>query len=109
MGKRERKSSAGVSSVSSKKTKSAAAAEIEALFASKPKKTPASSSAGVTKTEPKEHRRKPKERDGFEDTRGMGKVRALTDDGLPIYTAEEMGMLGGGDTAECPFDCSCCF
>ncbi|PFH32501.1 hypothetical protein BESB_018190 [Besnoitia besnoiti] len=32
-----------------------------------------------------------------------------TADGLRIYTEEELGIGKGGDTPECPFDCSCCF
>lgn len=44
------------------------------------------------------------------DTRGTRKrARPLTDDGLPIYTDKEMRIGQGGSTAECPFDCSCCY
>ncbi|TMW69846.1 hypothetical protein Poli38472_002002 [Pythium oligandrum] len=31
------------------------------------------------------------------------------EDGLPIYTEESLQINKGGDTAECPFDCWCCF
>ncbi|PJF20160.1 hypothetical protein PSACC_00007 [Paramicrosporidium saccamoebae] len=52
----------------------------------------------------------PRPKDDIGDTRGKKKkARPLTDDGLPIFTAEEMGLNKGGDTADCPFDCSCCF
>lgn len=37
------------------------------------------------------------------------KERRTTDDGLLIYTAEELNVGKGGDTDECPFDCWCCF
>lgn len=44
------------------------------------------------------------------DVRGDRKqARPLTEDGLPIYSWQEMGMGQGGDTPECPFDCNCCF
>lgn len=31
------------------------------------------------------------------------------EDGLPIYTEESLKINQGGDTADCPFDCWCCF
>lgn len=31
------------------------------------------------------------------------------EDGLPIYTEASLQINEGGDTAECPFDCWCCF
>jgi hypothetical protein len=30
-------------------------------------------------------------------------------DGFKIYTEEELQIGQGGDTADCPFDCKCCF
>ncbi|KAH9821663.1 hypothetical protein DFH28DRAFT_527791 [Melampsora americana] len=42
----------------------------------------------------------------FRDSRG---TRAKTDDGLPIYSVEELNIGLGGDTEACPFDCDCCF
>ncbi|KAJ6994743.1 hypothetical protein NC653_017520 [Populus alba x Populus x berolinensis] len=37
--------------------------------------------------------------------------RKKTEDGLNIYTEEELGFSksSGGDTPLCPFDCDCCF
>ncbi|KAK8971021.1 hypothetical protein KSP40_PGU021451 [Platanthera guangdongensis] len=37
--------------------------------------------------------------------------RRRTADGLPIYSAEELGIgkSDAGETPLCPFDCSCCF
>jgi hypothetical protein len=32
-----------------------------------------------------------------------------TEEGWRIYTPDELGIGKGGDTAECPFDCKCCF
>ena len=44
------------------------------------------------------------------DTRGTKKkARPLTSDGLPIYTAEEMAIGKGGGSAECPWECKCCY
>ena len=39
------------------------------------------------------------------------KPRRKTGDGLPIYSAEELGVSNpnAGGTSRCPFDCSCCF
>jgi hypothetical protein len=36
--------------------------------------------------------------------------RRYTEDGLPIYTEEELGMNNpkAGTTPLCPFDCDCC-
>ena len=38
------------------------------------------------------------------------KGRRYTEDGLPIYTEEELGMNNpkAGTTPLCPFDCDCC-
>jgi hypothetical protein len=35
--------------------------------------------------------------------------RRYTEDGLPIYTEEELNIGKGGGTPLCPFDCNCCF
>ncbi|EFP88265.2 uncharacterized protein PGTG_14349 [Puccinia graminis f. sp. tritici CRL 75-36-700-3] len=42
----------------------------------------------------------------FRDSRG---TRAKTEDGLMIYSVEELKIGLGQDTPECPFDCQCCF
>jgi hypothetical protein len=34
--------------------------------------------------------------------------RRYTEDGLPIYTVEELGIGKGGNTPLCPIDCDCC-
>jgi hypothetical protein len=33
----------------------------------------------------------------------------FTDEGWKVYTPEELNVGKGGDTADCPFDCNCCF
>lgn len=35
--------------------------------------------------------------------------RRYTDDGLPIYSWNELISRDGGDTPNCPFDCQCCY
>lgn len=46
----------------------------------------------------------------FFDSRGLRrKTRALTEDGLPIFTPKELKIGLGGGTDLCPFDCNCCF
>lgn len=37
--------------------------------------------------------------------------RKRTEEGYAIYKEDELGLTkkGGGDTADCPFDCDCCF
>ncbi|KAK9840437.1 hypothetical protein WJX74_009945 [Apatococcus lobatus] len=37
------------------------------------------------------------------------KLRRQDDEGLPIYSPEELNLGRGGETGDCPFDCSCCF
>eukprot|EP00884_Botryococcus_braunii_P001632 jgi/Botrbrau1/1146/Bobra.0162s0037.1 len=32
-----------------------------------------------------------------------------TDDGLPVYTEDELHVGKGGGTNACPFDCDCCY
>ena len=39
---------------------------------------------------------------------GAGK-RKVTADGYKVYSLEELNVGKGGDTADCPFDCDCCF
>ena len=36
------------------------------------------------------------------------KNRKYTEDGLPIYTEEELGINKRGNTELCPFHCQCC-
>lgn len=74
-------------------------AEIDELFERRARKTT---------MEPVE--RLVKEKDPMSDVRGLKKgKRSLTDDGLPIFSWQEMRMGRGGDTRDCPFDCQCCF
>jgi hypothetical protein len=49
------------------------------------------------------------EDDSFFDSRGKLKATRFTDDGFPIFTAEQLNIGKGGDTPDCPFDCKCCY
>ncbi|CAG8515543.1 13156_t:CDS:2 [Ambispora gerdemannii] len=88
---------------------------IDEIFATKITKHPNNSlnsqKAEISPQLPKISKRKLKQNDedGFSDTRGT-KIRKKTEDGLPIYSAEELKLnnKGGGDTSQCPFDCHCC-
>ena len=33
----------------------------------------------------------------------------FTEEGFRIYSTEELNIGKGGDTADCPIDCNCCF
>lgn len=62
---------------------------------------PSLQAASITTTTPS---------DDFFDSRGLKrKTRALTEDGLPIFTPKELKIGLGGGTDLCPFDCNCCF
>ena len=37
------------------------------------------------------------------------KAGRFTEEGFKIYTTDELNIGKGGDTADCPFDCNCCF
>lgn len=52
----------------------------------------------------------PSDDDDWTDSKGARRRRRpTTDEGYPIFTATEMKIGLGGDTPECPFDCSCCY
>ncbi|DBB04822.1 hypothetical protein WJX82_005443 [Trebouxia sp. C0006] len=40
---------------------------------------------------------------------GQPKQRRFDAEGLPVYTADELNVGAGGETDQCPFDCTCCF
>ncbi|CAM0141031.1 unnamed protein product [Umbelopsis sp. WA50703] len=46
--------------------------------------------------------------DGFSDSRGK-KSKRMTDDGYPLYDVKDLNIGLGGDTPDCPFDCTCCY
>lgn len=91
-----------------------AGADIDDIFAKKPKKPPAPVSdavSKVTKAQPRKEKKSaaPAADDGFADSRGTKGGRRTTDDGYPIYADKELLAEGGGDTPQCPFDCACCY
>ena len=80
--------------------------EIDALF--KKVKKPAK-----TKPEKIEKTAKPQPKGSAADPLGSGMSkghnRRYTEEGWPIYSEEELNLGKGGETADCPFDCQCCF
>lgn len=36
-------------------------------------------------------------------------VLRVDEEGLPVYSTEELNVGQGANTAACPFDCECCF
>jgi hypothetical protein len=40
---------------------------------------------------------------------GPAKARRVDEEGLPVYSTEELNVGQGGNSAACPFDCECCF
>lgn len=97
-----------------------AASEIDEIFAGKKRKKSdvkkgekadqATKSSDKTKKRTNE-KKKPKRADEGEFIERSSRSRKKTEDGLTIYTEEELGLSKGdaGNTPLCPFDCSCCF
>lgn len=50
----------------------------------------------------------PEDEENWADSRGK-MPRKKTDDGFNIYSQDELRIGLGGDTADCPFDCKCCY
>ncbi|KAK9765179.1 hypothetical protein K7432_006692 [Basidiobolus ranarum] len=46
--------------------------------------------------------------DGFSDSRGK-QGRKTTEEGYPVFDSSELNIGTGGDTEDCPFDCTCCY
>ena len=96
------------------------ASEIDEIFAGKKRKKSdvkktgkageAIKSTNKTKRK-KSDKKKPKRLDESEFVDRPSRSRKKTEDGLTIYTEEELGLSKGdaGNTPLCPFDCSCCF
>ncbi|OVA11748.1 Protein of unknown function DUF1764 [Macleaya cordata] len=86
---------------SSKKNRTAELDEVE--------KTEENSSSKREKVKKKKKKSKASESDGFVDP--PSRPRKKTNDGLTVYTEEELGISksDAGGTPLCPFDCSCCF
>ncbi|MED6192016.1 hypothetical protein PIB30_006161 [Stylosanthes scabra] len=88
-----------------------AGSEIDEIFAGKKRKK---SDDEKTKKKKKKKKKETKEQDDNDDGGFLDKPsrpRKKTNDGLTIYTEDELGLNNGdaGGTPLCPFDCSCCF
>ncbi|KAK9102224.1 hypothetical protein Sjap_019478 [Stephania japonica] len=90
--------------------------EIDEIFASKKKKQKPKEEQPVMQKEnsnakPKEVKKKNNGHKKDVLPNPSSRSRKRTNDGLAIYTAEELGVsrADAGSTPLCPFDCSCCF
>lgn len=90
--------------------------EIDEIFASKKRKKPEQEKgerhAENENLKPKKMKKKKKDRDLKEnESDEPSRPRRRTNDGLAIYSEEELGIsrADAGGTPFCPFDCSCCF
>ena len=94
--------------------------EIDEIFAGKKRKksdmkkteTAGEGVKSSDKTKRKKNdKKKTKRPDEGEYIDRPSRPRKKTEDGLTIYTEEELGLSKGdaGNTPLCPFDCSCCF
>lgn len=93
--------------------------EIDEIFSAKKRKKPEQKKvdkANVNGEEKPKLTTKKKKKKSKEDEEGRStdppsRSRKKTEDGLTIYTEEELGFSksSGGGTALCPFDCDCCF
>ncbi|KAJ4880731.1 Uncharacterized protein Rs2_37786 [Raphanus sativus] len=93
--------------------------EIDDIFGGgKNKKKPSQSgvkpAATVQQTKPEmvaKRKRKRSEVEGFSKSPKSGGPRKRTEDGLLVFTEDELGInkANAGNTRLCPFDCQCCF
>lgn len=94
--------------------------EIDEIFAGKKRKKPEGKKMEKLKkdesVEPKVVKKKKEKKKSKGDTAGgfantPAQPRKRTEDGLTIYTEEELDInnADAGNTPLCPFDCSCCF
>ncbi|XP_024928100.2 uncharacterized protein C6G9.01c isoform X2 [Ziziphus jujuba] len=89
--------------------------EIDEIFAGKKRKEPVTDTAEANEdlnSKPKKMKKKNDKRFKDEDPAdSSSRPRKKMQDGLNIYTEEELGINKGdaGGTPLCPFDCSCCF
>ncbi|XP_061371454.1 uncharacterized protein C6G9.01c [Gastrolobium bilobum] len=98
-----------------------AVSEIDEIFAGKKRKNSEGGKSGKpdevnkrtdkTKKKKKNVKRETKGLDDGEFVDRPSRSKKKTEDGLSIYTEEELGIgkTDAGGTPLCPFDCSCCF
>ncbi|KAJ1912247.1 hypothetical protein IWQ60_009752 [Tieghemiomyces parasiticus] len=102
------------------------ATEIDDIFASKPKRTAIDDNDAASSGDKSGRKRSadtdspaepakrqqaavpPPDDDGFFDTRGRRSKRQ-TEDGLPLFSLDDLKIGQGQDTPDCPFDCECCY
>ncbi|GKV03541.1 hypothetical protein SLEP1_g15825 [Rubroshorea leprosula] len=119
LGNKEEKEDAAVEQKqSASSTPKKAGNEIDEIFSGKKRKRPeqvkTEKSKGDEGLKPKSKKKnKDKSKGGSNEggTIDPARPRKKTEDGLVIYTEEELGMnkSNAGGTPLCPFDCDCCF
>ena len=101
-----------------KPTNASGLGELDALFAAagsqvRKNKQQARADAADAERRAEEERREAKKRRREQRDSAYADPKPVRFDaelGLPIYTEESLRIgQGKGDTADCPFDCSCCF
>ena len=86
----------------SSKDKKSIKGDLDAMFKS-------TKSKAIKKNKP-EVKAEPAKKPTFEkDEKKKGGRTKYTQEGYKIYSAAELKLGQGGDTADCPFDCDCCF
>ncbi|KDP34119.1 hypothetical protein JCGZ_07690 [Jatropha curcas] len=91
--------------------------EIDEIFSGKKRKKPEKEkNVKANENETEEPKLLKKKKKSKEDKEGRftnlpSKPRKKTEDGLTVYTEEELGISNSnaGGTPLCPFDCDCCF
>uniref|UniRef100_A0A1J3IVD2 Uncharacterized protein C6G9.01c n=1 Tax=Noccaea caerulescens TaxID=107243 RepID=A0A1J3IVD2_NOCCA len=89
--------------------------EIDDIFGGrKKKKKPELENTNKEETKveiAKKNRKRKRKENGGLNKNPKTRVRKRTEDGLPVYTEDELGFnkAYAGGTPLCPFDCDCCF
>jgi len=88
-------------------------AEIDDLFASasaKKKQKRKAEEGEREKFNERKRKNKKYKGEGVENEQNdLKPVRFDNESGLPVYTEESLRIGQGGGTADCPFDCTCCY
>ncbi|KAJ0247289.1 hypothetical protein HA466_0167210 [Hirschfeldia incana] len=92
--------------------------EIDDIFGGRKKKKEVEVETSEKKESPvkkadmvAKRKRKRSEVDGFNNSSSKKGPRKRTEDGLLVFTEDELGInkANAGNTPLCPFDCQCCF
>lgn len=78
--------------------------DLDSLFKKKKKTIEKKPEVKKPETKKAEKAEKPKK-----ERQPKEKGARFTEEGFRIYSTEELNIGKGGDTADCPIDCNCCF